>query len=257
MKTTLLTLIFYLVIFQMKAQQISLVADPVARPSEATLNSQNWEDQKLRSDLTLSEDQYGKVKEITAERASARRIVNEMFKLEPNKKEARLREIDKQFDWQFEEVLNAKQYKKYLKLEGRDKAIAQENSQMQPADPNFNAQVQAMIAKVRKPAINPALLPKQDTLATEKGLASDTLQNIVPAGLDPLAKPMAPASLVTREDEKAAQPEKQEISLAIPDKANLSDTNNSGKENTKEGRSSDPGKSRETLEGPPQINAGD
>lgn len=220
MKTALLTIFLFLLIVQLKAQQISLVAEPVAKPSEAALN---WENQKLRSDLTLDEAQTEKIKSITAERAQARSIVKEMFKLEPKKLEAKLREIDSQFDGEFEAIMNAKQLKKFLKIEGRDKAKVAA-AEAQADEPNFNARIQDMISKARMPVIDPSLMPYQDSLASSNA-ESDSLQQIIPAGLEPKPVLVAPSQLAASEAEQPAATEKPDDKLIIPEKLELPATN--------------------------------
>src|SRR5688572_26653151 len=127
MKNLLLTgLFFFILISQIKAQYIALYEEPKVRISQ---NSLNWENQKLRSDLTLTELQFEQIKEITLECSKARSIVADMFKYDAIKLEKKLREIDSQFDGEFAEVLNDKQFKKYLSLQGRKASDVKEAEQ--------------------------------------------------------------------------------------------------------------------------------
>src|SRR5688572_25029058 len=167
MKNLLLTaLFFFLLILQIKAQYIALYDEPEIKISQEALN---WENQKLRSDLTLTEAQFKQIKDITLERSKARSIVATMFKYEPNKLEIKLKEIDSQFDGEFAEVLNDKQFKKYLILQARKSSQSKEAEQVveQAEGPNFNARIQDMISKATTPAIDPRLIPKQDTSSLE------------------------------------------------------------------------------------------
>jgi hypothetical protein len=179
MKKTLLTSIFLFIIFQLNAQYIAVNDEPEVKLPAASIN---WENQKLRSDLTLNESQFAAVKEIMLERFKARQIVEEMFKNEPKKLEARLIEIDQQFDGEFAQILTEKQYKKYLKLQGRNgqdaQAIAGANKE--PEGPNFNDQIQALIQKATTPALDTALLPQHKTSNQEFTITPDSLKETLP-----------------------------------------------------------------------------
>ena len=177
MKNLLLTTtFFFLVFFKVQAQYIALYDEPEIKISQDALN---WENQKIRSDLTLTDKQFEQVKEINLERTKARSIVAKMFKYEPNKLERKLQEIDSQFDGEYADVLTDKQFKKYLTLQARKANQVKDAEQVvaQPEGPNFNAQIQQMISKVTVKAVDSSLLPKQDTVSQELvGNSQDTLK---------------------------------------------------------------------------------
>ncbi len=184
MKKILLLSLFFLLIIQTQAQHISLAGEQSQELSAASLNALNWENQKLKSDLTLSEGQAAQVKEITLERYKARQLVTQMFKFEPKKKDAKIKEIESQFDEEFAEVLNEKQFKKYLQLNGRQEAGPVEVVVSEPAEPSFNSRIQDLISKATTPVLDPALIPRHDTIAHEISMAGDSLLEKTPAGFE-------------------------------------------------------------------------
>ena len=204
MKNILLTTtFFFLFIFQIRAQYIALYEETEMNISKQSLN---WENQKLRSDLTLSEAQFEKIKAINQERFKARSIVDKMLKNQPNKHQAKILEIETQFDVEFQEVLNAKQFKKYLALQGR---VARKPGEVvpaaeMPADPNFNVRIQEIISRATAPVVDPRLLPKQEIVTGDQDSTK-----VLPAAVQ--IETITPGSVPQKEALKPAVEEKEEI----------------------------------------------
>lgn len=198
----LIASLLFLIIFQLPAQHIALLEEPGNTVSQAAVN---WENQKLRSDLTLSEEQFQKIKPVNLERLKARNMVKEMFRYEPKKQEAKLREIDRQFDAEFEAILNKKQFRKYLSLQGRSTSEPAPESVAETVapEPDFNARIQDLISRATAPVVDDALLPKLDTTQLELSLETDSaaidLEAITSTNADPKADKLPETGIEQKE----------------------------------------------------------
>jgi len=252
MKNLLLTvLFFFILIFQINAQYIALYEEPQIKISQEALN---WENQKLRSDLTLTDNQFNQIKDITLERSKARSIVASMFKNEPKKLENKLQEIDGQFDSEFGKVLNAKQFKKYLTLQARKAKDVKETEHAaeQSEGPNFNARIQEMISKATSPLIDPSLKPKQDTTSLQISSNSIDLLQVESTGIDDKSN-IAGETKVLKENPASENlsGSKQEINAAEGDENKIQLENSENKQAVL--KSTDIQKSEENIIETPEI----
>src|SRR5687767_2826721 len=117
MKTTLLLISLFLVLFKVRAQEHSW---EIPSFESTTIVNVAAENQMLQRRLLLNEDQYKKVEEINNLRNKVLEKVAGMYRFDPENYSKKALELELQFDAEFEKVLTQQQFADYLAFRGRE-----------------------------------------------------------------------------------------------------------------------------------------
>ncbi|MBK0402826.1 hypothetical protein I5M27_07495 [Adhaeribacter sp. BT258] len=177
MKTKLLLLMLFFILFQVRAQDNSLEVPTIKNHGKVDVPAEN---QYLMRRLLLNQTQFEQIENINTERNQMLEMVAGMYRFDPENYNKKRLELELQFDAEFEKVLTKQQFSEYLAINGRtpEKETPEdqlnnegENSQLavqpeetsEPAKPTFNDQIHAILEKATSIKIDSALIAKQDT----------------------------------------------------------------------------------------------
>jgi hypothetical protein len=140
MKKIILLIFLLLGIVKVQAQGLEEGLDlPTIMPKiSADDESRTWQ-----RTLLLNEGQFIKVKEINKERHQTIDAVQSMYPHEPEKRDLKVDEVERQYDAEFAAVLTEKQMKEYLELHGRTEEAPKEIIAVDGK--SFNNQIQDII----------------------------------------------------------------------------------------------------------------